>query len=74
MEHKKSYETSVNDPLAALTIAPVADLVERYCHCALCGSNLHFVHMTDFSKNLTHEVAKCPECRVQARSVTHRLQ
>jgi len=50
------------------------DVVARYTHCALCGANLHFTHMTDFSRNLTQETAKCPECGIKARQVIHRLQ
>ena len=50
------------------------DLVERYMHCAICGSNLHFTHVTDFVKDLTYESARCPECGIQVRKVMHRLQ
>jgi hypothetical protein len=50
------------------------DIVNRYSHCTICGGNLHFTHMTDFSRNLTQEIAKCPECGVRARNVVHRLQ
>jgi DNA-directed RNA polymerase subunit RPC12/RpoP len=50
------------------------DVVARYTHCALCGANLHFTHVTDFARNLTQETAKCPECGVKARQSMHRLQ
>jgi DNA-directed RNA polymerase subunit RPC12/RpoP len=50
------------------------EVVDRYTHCALCGSNLHFTHVTDFSRNLTQETARCPECGVKARQAMHRLQ
>jgi DNA-directed RNA polymerase subunit RPC12/RpoP len=50
------------------------DVVDRYTHCVLCGANLHFSHQTDFSRNITQETAKCPECGVRVRSVMHRLQ
>ncbi len=50
------------------------DMVERHNHCPFCGGNLHFTHLTDFSKNLTQETAKCPECSVKVRNVIHRLQ
>ncbi len=50
------------------------DIVDRYTHCALCGGNLHFTHVTDFGRNLTQELAKCPECGIKARQVLHRLQ
>jgi DNA-directed RNA polymerase subunit RPC12/RpoP len=52
----------------------VKDVVARYTHCALCGSNLHFNHITDFTKNMTQEIARCPECGVKARQVMHKLQ
>ncbi len=52
----------------------VSELIERYTHCALCGSHLHFTHVTDFAKNLTHETARCPECGIRARKMMHRLQ
>lgn len=50
------------------------DVVERYNHCTLCGANLHFSHVTDFSRNLTQETARCPECGLKVRRVVHRLQ
>jgi len=50
------------------------DVVARYTHCALCGANLHFTHVTDFSRNLTQETARCPECGIKARQAMHRLQ
>ena len=50
------------------------DVMHRYTHCTLCGANLHFIHATDFSRNLTHETAKCPECGIKVRSLMHRLQ
>ena len=50
------------------------EVIERYSHCVICGSNLHFTHITDFSRNITQELAKCPECGVRARKATHSLQ
>jgi hypothetical protein len=50
------------------------DLINRYSHCVVCHSRLHFTHMTDFSRNLSQETAKCPECNLKVRRVTHRLQ
>lgn len=50
------------------------DVLARYTHCALCGANLHFTHVTDFSRNLTQETARCPECNVKTRQITHKLQ
>jgi hypothetical protein len=51
-----------------------AQVLEKYTHCGICGSLLHFTHLTDFSRNLTQESAKCPECGIQARRVLHKLQ
>jgi uncharacterized protein with PIN domain len=50
------------------------ELVAKYTHCSFCGANLHFTHITDFSKNLTQETARCPECGVKVRRVIHKLQ
>ena len=50
------------------------EVVDRYTHCHLCGSNLHFTYTTDFAKNLTHETARCPECGIRARQLLHKLQ
>jgi DNA-directed RNA polymerase subunit RPC12/RpoP len=50
------------------------DALAKYTHCALCGANLHFTHMTDFSRNLTQETARCPECGIKTRQIMHRLQ
>ncbi len=48
-------------------------VVERYCHCQICGANLSFSHLTDFVRNTTQENARCPECGVQSHRVLHRL-
>lgn len=50
------------------------DAVAKYTHCAICGANLHFTHITDFSQNLTQESSQCPECGVRARKQIYRLQ
>ncbi len=55
-------------------VGTAEEVVERYCHCHLCGSNLHFTYSTDFAKNLSHETARCPECGIRARQLTHKLQ
>ena len=49
-------------------------VIHRYTHCVVCGSNLHFTQVTDFSRNLTSETVRCPECGLKARKVLHRLQ
>ncbi len=50
------------------------EVIQKYSHCVLCGAHLHFTHQTDFSRNLTQEMAKCPECGIKVKSVIHRLQ
>jgi len=50
------------------------EVIARHVSCSLCGSRLHFTHYTDFSRNLTQEVAKCPECQIKIRKVMYRLQ
>lgn len=50
------------------------DVMSRYSHCAICGAHLHFTHLTDFGSNTTQETARCPECGIRARRVTHKLQ
>lgn len=50
------------------------ELFSRYTHCSLCGGYLHFTHITNFSKNLTQEIAKCPECGTNGHRLIHRLQ
>lgn len=62
-----------NSPLPQF-FGTAREVVARYTHCALCGANLHFTHSTDFSRNLTQEIAKCPECGVKVRQRMHRLQ
>lgn len=61
-----------------LSIAPEfgsnKNVVERYSHCPICGGRLHFTHVSDFSRNTTHEKSSCPECGLDAKQVLHRLQ
>lgn len=61
------------DLLAQLYGSP-REVVTRYTSCALCGSKLHFSHITDFANNLTQETARCPECGIRIRRVMHKLQ
>jgi len=50
------------------------ETLERYSHCVLCDAHLHFTYLTDFSKNRTQEVARCPECGIRIRRLNHQLQ
>ena len=64
---------NLEDVLAELGANP-AEVLARYGQCTLCGGNLHFTHFTDFATNITHEIAKCPECGIKIRQVLHKLQ
>lgn len=76
MDDRENNESSVQstDSDYSQFFGKAKDVVNRYTHCDLCGGNLHFTHSTDFTRNLTQETAKCPECGVQVRAVLHRLQ
>ncbi len=50
------------------------EVVERYTRCSFCGAHLHFTHITDFTKNVTQETARCPECGVRASRSVYKLQ
>ena len=66
--------TAEFDPLSSQSFGTAREVMDRYTHCVLCGANLHFTHITDFTRNLTQETAKCPECGVKARQIIHKLQ
>ena len=65
--------TNVQDSLLQF-YGSSGDVFFRYSHCGMCGAHLHFSYNTDFSSNLTTELAKCPECAMQLRQMMHRLQ
>ncbi len=67
------YLTGFEEP-ALPNFGTTKDVMTRYTRCALCGSHLHFSHVTDFAQNVTQETARCPECGLQARQSIHRLQ
>lgn len=69
-----SEETVEETDALAQFFGTAKEVVARYTHCCLCGANLHFTHITDFSTNLTQETARCPECGVKVRRLVHRLQ
>lgn len=70
---REAGATEVNETLSQF-FGTAKEVVNRYTHCVMCGANLHFTHQTDFSRNLTQETAKCPECGIRVRSLVHRLQ
>jgi C4-type Zn-finger protein len=55
-------------------IGDAKDVMMRYQQCPICQSNLHFTHFTDFTKNMTQETARCPECSIRVRRLMHKLQ
>ncbi len=67
-------ETEETTEMLLQCFGSAAEVVARYSHCHFCGGNLHFVHYTDFTKNLTQEIARCPECALKARRMVHKLQ
>ncbi len=73
---ESSTETSAEPVTAKIYqfFGTAKEVVSRYSHCPNCGANLHFTHVTDFSRNLTQETARCPECGQKARKALHRLQ
>ena len=73
-EIKAEENTVVERDPFSLFVGSAREVIDRYTHCALCGANLHFNHITDFSKNLTQEIARCPECGIKARELLHKLQ
>lgn len=76
-EEKKMDEQKtppMNEEELSRIFGTAQEVVERYTHCVVCGANLHFTHVTDFSRNLTQETAKCPECGIKVRQMMHRLQ
>lgn len=78
MDERNGSPEDQNTVAAPESFSPIfgtaQEVVARYTHCGLCGANLHFSHVTDFSRNLTQEIARCPECGVKIRQVLHRLQ
>jgi hypothetical protein len=73
---KKTASSDASEVARALNpfFGTARQVVHRYTHCVVCGSNLHFTQVTDFSRNLTSETVRCPECGLKARKVLHRLQ
>ncbi len=55
-------------------IGSSTEILLQYTHCQACRSRLHFTYVTDFSRNLTQETARCPECHLQSHRMMHRLQ
>jgi uncharacterized protein with PIN domain len=68
-----SPETETETEVHSGFYGNVREVVTRYSRCPLCAAHLHFTHSTDFSRNLTLETSKCPECSVQIRRMMHRL-
>ena len=67
-------ESNVDSDDLSLFFGAAKDVIARYTHCGVCGANLHFSYVTDFSRNVTQETARCPECSTKIRQIIHRLQ
>ena len=63
-----------NGPRISPIFGKMEQVLSSYTHCNICGGRLHFKHLSDFSRNTTHESASCPECGLDNRQVLHRLQ
>lgn len=74
MDDQEQEIAQTAEDVLAQFFGTAKQVVDRYNHCAFCGANLHFSHITDFSKNMTQETARCPECGMKARRVVHKLQ
>ncbi len=61
-------------PSIAPMIGSSKSVIQRYNHCEFCGGHMHFTYSTDYMKNTTHERSSCPECKLEAKQVLHRLQ
>lgn len=46
------------------------EIIEKECHCSICGSKLEFTHFIDYGMQQVKESAICKECgvRYQIRS------
>jgi len=67
-------EAKPAQPAAPMLQSSAGEALQKYSLCAHCQSRLHFAYLTDFSRNLTEETARCPECHKQSHRVMHRLQ
>ncbi len=74
MDDRQEEKTAAAEMDLSPLYTTAEEAMARYTHCTMCGSNLHFTHVTDFSRNLTQETARCPECGLKARQIVHRLQ
>lgn len=72
--NENQQETQEQEEVYSQFFGTPKEVLDRYSHCTLCGANLHFSHITDFSRNLTQETARCPECGLKVRRVVHKLQ
>ena len=48
--------------------------VLEYTTCCLCGTELEFTHVTNFSHQEVIEEAYCPSCNIRAKKESHGLQ
>ncbi len=76
-EFNDSFAEETQDEIVESTFqffGTAREIVDSYTHCAICGANLHFTHMTDFTHNRTKETARCLECiSAKPRLMSHQL-
>ena len=73
-DESNENENEASASTTKLFLGSPRQALARYSQCHQCKARLHFTHITDFSRNLTEETARCPECGTQDRKVVHRLQ
>lgn len=49
-------------------------LIEQYNNCELCGTEMIFTHVTQFTFLQVEEEAFCPHCNMSTITQTHSLQ
>ena len=67
-------ENEILLPTITQYFGDIEKILENYNHCTQCKSHLHINHRTDFHKNLTQEIRRCPECDLQASNSLFILQ
>ena len=59
---------------AHVSCSRTSEIVQEYNSCILCGSELLFVHVTDFSEDVVFEESSCPSCKIKSKKKAHKLQ
>lgn len=67
-------DTPVDVKLHISEMSPREQFVEDYNHCPLCGTELLYTHVTDFSYLKVNEEAHCEACNIRTKKDEHVLQ